>query len=86
MANTDTVAPVQAIMHTPGVCGGRACIRRTRIPVWTLVSYRRQGSDDAELLDNYPSLTLADLTAAWAYQSAHPGEIDADIADQEVED
>ncbi len=26
------------IQKTPGVCGGDACIRETRIPVWVLVN------------------------------------------------
>ncbi|MCU0542788.1 MAG: DUF433 domain-containing protein [Oscillatoriaceae cyanobacterium Prado104] len=34
------------IQKTPGVMGGEACIRQTRIPVWLLVSYRRQGASD----------------------------------------
>ena len=30
----------EVIQKTPGVCGGYACVRQTRIPVWTLVSFR----------------------------------------------
>ncbi len=86
MANADTVAPADAIMHTPGVCGGDACIRQTRIPVWLLVQLRRMGADDPEIFDNYPSLTPADLSAAWDYQRQHPAEIEAAIADQERDD
>ena len=41
------------IEKTPNVCGGRACIIRTRIPVWTLVSYKKLGLSDAGLLDAY---------------------------------
>ena len=26
------------VQKTPGLCGGRACIRRTRITVWGLVN------------------------------------------------
>ena len=48
---------------TPGVCGGQARIRNTRIPVWTLVAYRQQGAPDEELLANYPGLTAEDLSA-----------------------
>jgi uncharacterized protein (DUF433 family) len=43
------------------VCGGNASIAKTRIPVWLMGSYRRQGSSDAELLDFYPHLNAADL-------------------------
>jgi uncharacterized protein (DUF433 family) len=65
-----------AIQKTPGVCGGDACIRCTRIPVWLMVNARRLGGTDAGLLDNYPSLTHADLDACWDYYREHPIEIE----------
>src|SRR5687768_590730 len=34
----------------PDVCGGEACIVRTRIPVWLLEQARRSGKSEAELL------------------------------------
>lgn len=68
------------IQMSPGVCGGQARIRNTRIPVWTLVSFRQQGADEAELLRNYPSLTSEDLGAAWAYYEHHRETIDQAIA------
>jgi uncharacterized protein (DUF433 family) len=49
------------IKHTPGVCGGDARIRNTRIPVWTLVSLRQQGATDSDQLAAYPSLIQSDL-------------------------
>lgn len=64
------------ITKTPDICGGDACIRGHRIPVWVLGGYRRLGQNDAELLRSYPSLTLADLKAAWEHAAAHPEEID----------
>jgi uncharacterized protein (DUF433 family) len=64
----------------PGVCGGEPCIVRTRIPVWTLVRARQLGLSDAELLRAYPTLNAEDLTEAWAYASANPGEIERQIA------
>jgi uncharacterized protein (DUF433 family) len=73
-----------AIQKTPGVCGGEACIRSTRIPVWLLVGYRKDGATDTELLDMYPSLTLADLSAAWWYYAEHRDEIDQAIREQEA--
>ena len=69
-------APWQGICKTPGVMGGEACIRDTRIPVWLLVSYRRLGLSEAQLLDNYPTLTANDLVNAWSYASAYGDEID----------
>lgn len=74
------------IRQTPGVCGGEACVRDTRIPVWLLVRYRQLGADDATLLRQYPGLTVDDLAAAWEYSTAHREEIEAAIAAQENDD
>jgi uncharacterized protein (DUF433 family) len=69
------------IQITPGICSGQARIRNTRIPVWTLVAYHQQGAPDEELLQNYPSLTPADLSAAWNYYQQNPETIDRLIAE-----
>jgi uncharacterized protein (DUF433 family) len=71
------------ITKTPGVCGGEACIRGHRIPVWVLVNYRRLGGSAGNLLHDYPSLTTADLEAAWEYAAAHPDEIERAIQENE---
>jgi uncharacterized protein (DUF433 family) len=71
------------ITKTPGVCGGDACIRGHRIPVWVLVGYQRLGRTDADLLRDYPGLTPADLEAAREYASLNPGEIDRAIRENE---
>jgi len=72
------------IEKTPGVMGGDACIRQTRIPVWLLVSLRHQGASEAYLLEDYPTLMAADLVNAWQYAEAFPDEIAAAIARQEA--
>ena len=64
-------------------CGGDACIRDTRIPVWVLVNYRRLGGSDADLLRDYPGLTPADLEAAWEYSKSNVEEIDRAIRENE---
>ena len=71
------------IQKTPGICGGLARIYNTRIPVWTLVSLRQQGATEQELLSNYLSLTLGDLTAVWGYYYNHKSEIDQIIIEME---
>jgi uncharacterized protein (DUF433 family) len=68
-----------AIERTAGVCGGEACIGKTRIAVWMIEEARRQGVSDGELLQDYPGLCTADLAAAWAYAEAHPAEIESAI-------
>ncbi len=73
------------IRHTPGVCGGEACIRMTRIAVWMLEEARRARASDADLLADYPDLTREDLEAAWQYVSTHAEEIENAIrANNEV--
>ena len=76
-------AATDRITKTEGVCGGDACIRGHRIPVWVLVGYRRLGTSDADLLRNYPSLSPADLEAAWEYAAANAEEIERAIRENE---
>jgi uncharacterized protein (DUF433 family) len=76
---SDTVKTVAPISRTPGVCGGDACVRGTRIMVWLLVLARRRGQCDADLLADYPTLTPADLDAAWDYFRRNPAEIEQAI-------
>lgn len=71
------------IENTPGVCGGEACVVRTRIPVWILEQARRLGVGESELLHSYPSLRAGDLANAWAYVRSHREEIDRQIRDNE---
>jgi uncharacterized protein (DUF433 family) len=55
------------IVSTPGICGGRWRVNGTRITVEVLARSRELGSSDDELLEDYPSLTKADLEAAWSF-------------------
>lgn len=63
------------INKTPGVCGGNACIRDTRIPIWTLQELKEMGVCDHQLLEDFPSLSAEDLAAAWEYVAHHSQEI-----------
>jgi uncharacterized protein (DUF433 family) len=67
----------------PNVCGGDACIVRTRIPVWVLEELRRQGLSEAQMLHSYPSLRAQDLANAWAYARSHREEIERQIRENE---
>ena len=71
---------------TPGVMGGVACIRNTRIPVWLMEQMRRLGLSDLDLLRNYPGLSAEDLANAWGYARSHRAEIDAQIAANEQDE
>jgi uncharacterized protein (DUF433 family) len=73
------------VERTLGVCGGSACIVRTRIPVWSLVSYKKLGVTDEALLENFPTLRKPDLLNAWAYYALNRTEIEEEIkANDEV--
>ena len=58
---------------------------RTRIPVWTLENFRRQGLSEGAMLQAFPTLCAEDLVNAWAYVRAHREEIEGDIAGNEAE-
>jgi uncharacterized protein (DUF433 family) len=85
--STTTTPAASWIQKTPGVIGGDACIRNTRIAVWMLVEANRLGFSDAELQSRYVvSLTQADLDAAWAYAAAHSEEIEQAIRENDITD
>jgi uncharacterized protein (DUF433 family) len=73
----------RSIVKTDGVCGGRACLDNSRMPVWNLACYWRMGTSDAQIIDTFPWITQDDLDNARAYYEANRVEIERDIADQE---
>ena len=67
----------------PEVCGGAACVARTRIPVWVLEQARRLGTSEQELLGAYPGLRAEDVGNAWAEARTQEGEMEAEIGGNE---
>ena len=55
------------IVVDPAVCGGRPCIRGTRIYVSIILDALAEGLSPDAIIDHYPSLTLDDIHAATAY-------------------
>ena len=57
------------------VCGGKPCIRDTRIEIAVVLDGLAEGLSAAEITDHYPQLTLDDIHAALAYAAdlAHEG-------------
>jgi len=53
----------------PKICHGTACVKGTRIPVSLVLSVLASGESEAELLENYPSLTHEDVLACLRYAS-----------------
>lgn len=53
----------------PRICGGRPCIRGTRIEVPVVLDALAEGLSVEEILDHFPSLDALDIRAAAAYAS-----------------
>jgi uncharacterized protein (DUF433 family) len=60
-------ALLDRISIDPEVCGGKPCVRGTRLWVSLILDLLADGMTEAELLDQYPQLTHEDILAAIAY-------------------
>jgi uncharacterized protein (DUF433 family) len=60
-------ALLERITIDPEVCGGRPCIKGTRIWVSLVLDFLAGGMTEAELLAEYPQLVHEDMLAAIAY-------------------
>jgi uncharacterized protein (DUF433 family) len=58
---------LERISIDPAVCGGKPCIRGTRIWVSLVLDLLASGMSESELLAEYPGLTHDDILAAIAY-------------------
>ena len=58
---------LQRISIDPAVCGGKPCIKGTRIWVSLILDFLAEGMSEAELIAEYPQLAHEDVLAAIAY-------------------
>jgi uncharacterized protein (DUF433 family) len=58
---------LERISIDPRICGGKPCIKGTRIWVSLILDFLADDMTEAELLDQYPRLTHKDVLAAIAY-------------------
>ena len=70
------------IESIPGVCGGRARLAGTRVPVHRVAGYYWLGYSPEEVLAVLDSLSLAQVYAALAYALANPEEIDRALREE----
>jgi uncharacterized protein (DUF433 family) len=69
------MSELHRITFNPEQCGGRPCIRGLRIRVKDVLELLAAGVSRSEILEDYPYLEDADITAALEYaaqQSDHP--------------
>jgi uncharacterized protein (DUF433 family) len=58
---------LQRISIDPRVCGGKPCIKGTRLWVSLILDFLAGGMTEAELLAEYPQLSHEDVLAAIAF-------------------
>lgn len=58
---------LERISINPQICGGKPCIKGTRIWVSLILDLLASGMSEAELLNEYPGLVHEDVLAAIAY-------------------
>lgn len=61
------MSELKRITIKPGLCGGRPTIRGLRIRVQDILDLLAAGASRAEVLEDYPYLEDADITAALQY-------------------
>ncbi len=72
------------IESTPGVCGGKPCIRGTRVKVSSIVArHVFDGQSLDEIVDALGPLTLAQLHAALVYYYDHRDEVEQEVRDED---
>ncbi len=72
------------IVRTPGVCSGQPRIAGSRIKVKHVYTWVEQmGMTPAQIVADYPNLTMAQVHAALAYYWSHQSEIHQDIENEE---
>lgn len=67
-SNARDNADIGRIEVTPGVCAGKPRIAGTRIPTKTIWSWANDGASIDDILSQYPWITVADATAAIAFE------------------
>ena len=62
---------IQRISIDPRVCGGRPCIRNTRVRVKDILDLLSAGASADEILEDYPYLESDDIPAAMAFAARY---------------
>jgi len=63
--NTENL--LNRITSDPAICGGRPCIKGTRMRVADIVEALAHGTSQQQLLDDFDYLTADDIAAALLY-------------------
>jgi uncharacterized protein (DUF433 family) len=78
MKNRTREELLKRIWIDPERCGGKPCLRGTRLWVSLILSFLSNGETAAEILQNYPELQEEDIRACMAYgaEMAHQHDVE----------
>ena len=62
------------IIRDPGICGGEAVIKGTRVPIRTILASLAEGATGEQILADFPTLTESDVRAVIAFAAASAAE------------
>ena len=74
------MAQLDRITFDPLVMGGKPCLRGMRVTVGTIVGLIASGATSEEILEDYPYLERADITAALSYAAWRVEEVEIPLA------
>jgi len=72
------------IDRDPAIRSGRPKIAGTGVTVMRVAAWYKMGLTPEEIMTQYGHLSLAQVHAALSYYHANPGEIEADLAEEEA--
>jgi uncharacterized protein (DUF433 family) len=81
---TSAVEAGTLIDRDPSIRGGRPKIAGTGVTVMRVAAWYKLGLSPEEIALQYGHLSLSQVHAALAYYHANPGEIEADLAEEEA--
>lgn len=58
---------LKRVVSDPKICGGYACIKGTRVPVYVILDFLAAGNSVEDVLKEFPQLTKEDVLEAIEY-------------------
>jgi uncharacterized protein (DUF433 family) len=71
------------VTRTPGVYGGRPCLKGTRMPILQIAACYLQGMSPEQMQEQYEHLDLVRIYAGYAYYLANKAAIDAELEEDQ---
>jgi uncharacterized protein (DUF433 family) len=72
----DAAELLRRVTQTPGVCGGRPCIRGLRIRVADVLEMLAEGVREDEILEDFPDLERDDVRACLVFAAKRASHVE----------